>query len=165
MKLLLENWRKYLNEEEAETNAGESESGSPIKTIGDFKSALKMSRLKDAGGAAGKKAAKMLIGMIPGGGSALQIFSLAKTGEEVIKNLMGAPDDVRTNTWLDHLNIDDDVSKIVDDNIEAHFIQVFMKSIETKDDKTPLNTLDADGRLKSWLADKFNQRTVVGGDK
>ena len=77
----------------------------------------------------------------------------------MIKKLYGADDTFKTQTGLDLLNIDDNISKIVDDQIEAAFINDLLKTIERMDDNDPIpNVEDA---LKAFLKRNFDQHTVT----
>jgi len=66
-----------------------------------------------------------ILGLIPGA-------SNAKTAFDFIKTAISKPDDKKTNTWLDKLDVDDDMSKIVDDTVENGFMQAMAKSIESE---------------------------------
>ena len=97
-------------------------------------------RAKEAGGEVGKKAAEALVGMFPGGGTAMSIFSGVKDGAGLLKKLYGADDETKTGTGLDKLNVDDDVSKIVDDPVEVGYLNYLIKDkfadeIISKEDK------------------------------
>tara|TARA_R110000824_G_scaffold142416_3_gene309453 strand:+ start:161 stop:646 length:486 start_codon:yes stop_codon:yes gene_type:complete len=159
VKLLLENWRGYLAEQEEQAIGTVSEKG--INTVGDLKKAIKLMRLKAVGGEAGKKAAEALIGMLPGGGTAMSIFSGVKDTGGMLKKIYGADDSVKTGTGLDKLNVDDDVSAIVDDPIEVAYLNYLMKDKFAKaPPEQSLEDFDATLGLQQFLAVKFNKTTV-----
>ena len=156
MKDLMENWRGYLAEQEPEVVSKKG-----ISTVGDLKKAIRYMRAKEAGGDVGKKAAEALVGMIPGGGTAMSIFSGVKDGAGLLKKLYGADDETKTGTGLDKLNVDDDVSKIVDDPIEVGYLNYLIKDkfADAPDDQS-LEDFDATLGLQQYLASKFNDTTV-----
>ena len=69
-----------------------------------------------------------------------------------------AEDSFKSATGLDKLNVDDDVSKIVDDPIEVAFINDLLKTMEDMDDLAPIP--DVNDELQKYLADKFNSNQV-----
>ena len=82
-----------------------------------------------------------------------------KDTKELIGKLYGAEDDFKTNTALDKLNIDDNVSKIVDDPIEVAFLNYLMKDYFAKaSDEDPLP--DLNDLLNQYLASKFEGNKV-----
>ena len=80
-------------------------------------------------------------------------FSLwkgAKDAKEIVGKLYGAEDSFKSATGLDKLNVDDDVSKIVDDPIEVAFINDLLKAMEDMDDLAPIPDVNAE--LQKYLA-------------
>lgn len=142
MKLIMENWRKSLNEIEEITTYGQlrNQLGTAIKT--KKKSALKgfgIGLVLDALGAA--------------------VFKDTAT---FIKTMYKLPDDKKTNTVLDvFLNVDDDISAIVEDNIENAFLQDFLEMIQNKPDDEVIDK-NITQELQDYIAGKFNQKTVKG---
>ena len=113
----MENWRKYLVEEVEE----------PIKTYGQLRSQLETA-IKSKKKQALKGFGIGLVFDALGG----QVFKDTAT---FIKTMYKLPDNKKTNTVLDvFLNVDDDVSAIVDDNLENAFLQDFMDTIKRKND-------------------------------
>ena len=149
----MENWRGYLAEQEPEVVSKKG-----ISTVGDLKKAIRYIRATEAGGEVGKKAAEALVGMFPGGGTAMSIFSGVKDGAGLLKKLYGADDEAKTGTGLDKLNVDDVVSKIVDDPIEVKFLNYYANLINDMDDDAPLP--DATTELQDFLAASFEDNTV-----
>jgi hypothetical protein len=151
MKDLLNSWNNYITLTE----------GREVQTVGDLRKIIKLMRAKQAGGEMGKRAASVLVGMLPGGGAAVEIISGAKDGADLIKKFFGANDKFKTNTALDQLNVDDDVSKIVDDPIEVSYLNYLLKDkFKNADDRTPLSDFNATVGLQNYIASKFNNRTV-----
>ncbi len=66
-----------------------------------------------------------ILGFIPGA-------SNAKTAFDFIKTAVSKPDTKKTNTWLDKLDVDDEMSAIIDDTVENGFMQAMAKSIESE---------------------------------
>lgn len=145
MKLIMESWRNNcLTEQVVE----------PIETYGDLRTQLNTaikSKKKEA---------------MKGFGIGLVLDALGgavfKDTATFIKTMYNLPDDKKTNTVLDvFLNVDDDVSAIVDDNIENAFLQDFLKIIQDKPDDEKIKE-NVTQMLQKYISDKFNKRTVTG---
>jgi len=76
----------------------------------------------------------------------------------MIGTLYGMEDKFQTNTGLDKLNVDDDISRIVDDKVEAAFLNFLIDKLGKMNPDDPMP--DASVMLQDFLADKFNQHTV-----
>ena len=162
MKLIMESWRKVLTEadEEGVSNIKRVED---VKTIGDLKSLIQTTQLKKRGDqlkggvidAAKNAVVDELVGKIPGLATAKSLFDFAKSTYQL-------PDESRTGTALDFLDVDDDVSKIVDDPIENAFLKTLGATLKTMDDRTPLENLNITKLLQAYISKNFNKRTVSG---
>jgi len=153
MKDLMEGWRGYLTEQEEEVAAPKG-----IETFEDLKKLLRSIELKRKGGIVGKKAANFAVSLIPYAGAAKELYDNAKDVTEFLQDLYKADDNFKTQTRLDALNIDDNVSKIVDDQVEAAFLKVLPKLIA---DKTgPIGDYNITKELQAFLARKFDNTTV-----
>ena len=146
MKLIMENWRNYLLEQ------------TEINTVGDLKKILAQAKGAKALGQ-GKEAIKDLavgaiIDVVPGLGTAKSLF-------DVFKSTYSLPDEKRTGTALDVLDVDDEVSAIVDDNVENAFLKKLESETNNLPDDTPLANLNMTRLLAAYLRDEFKQRTVV----
>lgn len=138
----MENWRKTVSENVEE----------PIETYGQLRN-----QLSTAINAKKKEAVK-------GFGIGLVLDALGgaifKDTATFIKTMYKLPDDKKTNTVLDvFLNVDDDVSSIIDDNLENAFLQDFLKIIEQKPDEEKI-TSNITQELQDYVANKFNNKTV-----
>ena len=70
------------------------------------------------------------------------------------------PDNKKTGTVLDvFLNVNDDVSAIVDDELENAFLQDFMEIIQDKPDNETISA-SVTQELQKWIASKYNANTV-----
>ena len=97
-----------------------------------------------------------ILGLIPGA-------SNAKTAFDFIKTAISKPDGKKTNTWLDKLDIDDDMSQIVDDTVENGFMQAMTKSIESEQDTKPLeDDFNMNAKMVDYLKKTYSGRTVSG---
>jgi hypothetical protein len=97
-----------------------------------------------------------LVGKLPGGPT-------AKKTLDFVKAAFGKPDTVKTNTWLDRLDVDDQFSAIVDDTIENNFLQSISKRIESQKDNTPLRQdFNMNTELIDYLKQKYKGRSVAG---
>ena len=146
MKDLMESWRGYLTEQEG------------IETFEDLKKLLRTIEVKRKGGVVGKKALDIGLSLIPGVGPAKELYDSAKDVKDFLQNLYSADDSFKTQSSLDALNIDDNVSKIVDDQVEAAFLKVLPNLIA---DKTgPIGDYNITKELQAFLASKFDKTTV-----
>ena len=70
------------------------------------------------------------------------------------------PDNKKTGTVLDvFLNVDDNVSAIIDDKLENAFLQDFMKTIQQKGDDEVIDT-SVTQELQKWIASRHDSNTV-----
>jgi len=190
MKLLLENWREFLAEEpnddeaieevlglgkdkwaekEAEMDASEKKQPGAdqvqITTVGELRQLLSQAitakrtgQVKDfAKDFAQGAAVDMLASMVPG-------LAQAKTAYDIFQQTYKLPDERRTNTALDHLDVDDDVSAIVDDNVENAFLKQLGKDFEKFPDDTRLEDASVTKMLRNFLSKEFDKRTIIAPD-
>jgi len=161
MKLILENWRNYLEEgffsreeeweKEAKKQAGEAgEDISPgIVTIGDLR---KVWEKKKTG-----ELTSQVARAIPG----IDAILAVKDTASLLKKLYGAGDDFETQSALDALNVDDKMSAIVDDKVEMAFLRDLIKQFEDAPDEQKLDDFKTTERLQQFLASKFDSRTIT----
>ena len=109
MKIIMERWDRYVLEE------------APLETVGDLRKLIKTHRAMEAGQELGKKAAEAAIEQIPVVSNIFSLWKGAKDVKDIVGKIYGAEDSFKSSTGLDKLNVDDDVSKIVDDPIEVAF--------------------------------------------
>jgi hypothetical protein len=131
---------------------------SELKTYGDLKGILKAIKTKQKGASIVSKGKEValdtLLGFIPGA-------SAAKTAFDFFKAATQKPDTKKTDTWLDNLDIDDEVSAIVDDTVEQGFIENLVASIEKEaDDKELESDFNMNKKLQDYLSDNYKKRTV-----
>jgi len=148
MKLIMESWRKQILNEE-------------LNTIGDLRKTIRDYRAMEAGKEVGKKAVDMTLEQIPLVSNLYSVWKGVKDAKDMIGKLYGAEDNAKSNTGMDRLNIDDNVSKIVDNQIEQAFLNDLLKGIEQMDDNDPIP--DVNQKLQDYLKNKFNQHSVVAG--
>ena len=167
MKLLLENWRKYLDEEkeldevfglgrkakwekEAEEQSAEAgEDTSPgIDTVGDLRKVWAKRRSGEL--------ASELVQAIPAIGS---LMTLKDVGS-LFKKLYMADDDFEDQPGLDALSINPRVSKIVDDKIELAFIRELIGKFEGAPDEQKLTDFKSTELIQNFIAKKFDGITV-----
>ena len=135
----------------------EEQEQSPLNTVGDLRKALskaigakRMGKAKDA---AIDIAIGAIFDLVPGAGTAKSVFDIAKS-------IYSLPDDKKTNTALDYLNVDDDVSKIVDDGIENAFLKVLANELKKFKDDVPLQNLNMTKMLNNYIMRQYNKRKV-----
>lgn len=131
-----------------------------LETYGDLKKLINSIKNKQKGEkiiSKGKELAlDQVLGLIPGA-------SNAKTAFDFIKTAISKPDTKKTNTWLDKLDIDDDMSKIIDDTVENGFMQAMANSIEAEPDaKTLEDDFNMNAKMVDYLKNTYDGRTVTG---
>jgi len=131
-----------------------------LETYGDLKKLITSISKKQKGEkiiSKGKEfALDQVLGLIPGA-------SNAKTAFDFLKTAISKPDTKKTDTWLDKLDIDDEMSAIVDDTVENGFMQAMAKSIETESDDKPLeNDFNMNAKMVDYLKQKYGGRTIAG---
>ena len=129
----------------------------PITKVGDLRKMIKTlkSEKRSKAGAAGLEDIGMgiLADLVPGGGTALSVA-------QALKAMYSAPDEKKTDTYLDKLNVDDEIAAIVDDTVEDNFLNKAMELIEGLPDDADIP--DINEELSNWLKGKYDARTVVG---
>jgi hypothetical protein len=129
---------------------------SQLKTYGDLKKVIKSIALKQKGEKIGSVALDQIINLIPG-------VSAAKTTFDFVKAAISKPDDKKTSTWLDKLDIDDNTSAIIDNTVENGFMKFISTAIEdTPDDKELENDFNMNQKLVNYLKTQYNGRTITG---
>ena len=127
-----------------------------LKTYGDLKNVIKSITLKQKGGKIAGVGLGVLMGFIPGADA-------AKTTFDFIKAAMSKPDNKKTKTWLDKLDIDDDMSLIVDDTVENGFMQFISKTFEAESNDKPLESdFNMNAKMVGYLQKNYHQRTISG---
>jgi len=127
-----------------------------LNTYGDLKKVIKAITLKQKGEKLGNVALGVLMGLIPGADAAKSTF-------DFIKAAISKPDAKKTNTWLDKLDIDDEMSAIVDDTVENGFMQMMTKTIELKPDNESLaDDFNMNNEMVNYLKKTYQGRTVSG---
>lgn len=147
MKLIMENWRKQVLEENKLNTVGEL-----LRTITKFREA-------SAGKAVGEKAVDMLLDQIPGLNNIWALVKGAKDTKELMSQLYGLGGEFKSNTGLDKIMIDPNISKIVDDNVEKAFLNYLIKYLKAMDAESEIP--DVNSLLQSFLRDNFEQHTVT----
>ena len=122
-------------------------------TVGELKHLLRVIK--------SSKRADDLVKALPG-----QLASLVGLGGlSAVKsfyNIYKTPDEEKTDTDLDKLNIDDEISKIVDDTVEDNFINHLIKTLKGSKFKDDDPIPDVDEMLRQYLMKNYDKRTVTG---
>ena len=127
-----------------------------LNTYGDLKKVIKAITLKQKSEKIGNVALGALMGFIPGADDAKSTF-------DFIKAAISKPDNKKTNTWLDKLDIDDEMSAIVDDTVENGFMKMMTKTIESKPDNQPLeDDFNMNTEMIDYLKRTYQGRTISG---
>ena len=129
---------------------------SNLKTYGDLKRSLDYIRTAKKDEKIGDAVISAVIGNIPGIGQAKTVYDLLKAGFK-------KPDTKKTDSWLDKLDVDDEVEAIVDDTVEDGFLRDLAKQFESEPDDKPLEPdFNMNQKMVDYLKDNYNQRTVTG---
>jgi len=97
-----------------------------------------------------------ILGLIPGA-------SNAKTTFDFLRAAFEKPDTKKTQTWLDKLDIDDEMSSIIDDTVENGFLKIMASTIEAESDTKPLESdFNMNAKMVDYLKSKYSGRTVTG---
>jgi hypothetical protein len=127
-----------------------------LNTYGDLKKVIKAISLKQKGEKIGNVALGAVMSLIPGA-------EAAKTTFDFIKAAISKPDAKKTNTWLDKLDVDDEMSAIVDDTVENGFMQSMAAAIEKESDNKPLESdFNMNAKMVDYLKKKYAGRHVSG---
>jgi hypothetical protein len=131
-----------------------------LKTYGELKKLIKLISLKQKGQkilSQGKELAlDQLLGLIPGA-------SNAKTAFDFLTTAFKKPDTVKTNTWLDRLDVDDKMSAIIDDTVENGFLQFLSRTLEAAPDEKPLQPdFNMNQQMADYLQKNYSGRFVAG---
>lgn len=126
-----------------------------LKTVGDLRKAVKAALMAKRKGQ-GKEALKDLaLSSVTGA-----LLGAADSLKDLIMQTYKLPDDKSTGTGLDALNIDDEISAIIDNQVENRFLNWLIKSMEGQEDSTPLRKINMDRLLQNFLMQQFNGRTI-----
>jgi len=127
-----------------------------METYGDLKKAIKTIRLKQKGGKIGSIAIDTILGAIPGIGT-------AKTTYDFLSAAFRKPDTKKTKSWLDKLDIDDEVEAIVDDTVENGFLKTLSQTFDSEPDDKPLEQdFNMNQKMVNYLKGEYKGRTVTG---
>ena len=130
-----------------------------LNTYGDLKKLLQLVFKKQKGAAILSKGKEVAIDAVF---SAVPGLSAAKTAYDFFKAASQKPDTKKTNTWIDNLDIDDDVAAIVDDTVEDGFMQALAAAIDKEpDDKELEADFNINVKLQDYLKGEYNNRTVT----
>ena len=131
MKLILENWNKFLNEEEQPQKC--LTVGQLINTIDKMQSEEGSEEIRSKMGKYISSIAQTLIGIIPVVGPlALQgygIFSLLKQAKDDLKDKKVSYDQVSDYPILGTLKIDPELIKVIDDDILKQLDEMYEKDV------------------------------------
>ena len=127
-----------------------------LNTYGDLKKVIKAISQKQKGEKIGQVALSSITSLIPGADT-------AKTTFEFIRAAFSKPDTKKTKTWLDKLDIDDEMSAIVDDTVENGFLNILTQTIENESDTKPLEQdFNMNNKMVNYLKQNYSGRTVSG---
>jgi hypothetical protein len=177
MKLIMERWNKFKLhevqygdqagaagiEQDVKQAAGQAAAAKAqgkaieLQTVGDLKKlvaqavhAKKKGNTKDA-------ALAVVAGIITAPlGPGKDLIDLARAAYSL-------PDEKKLQPGLAQLNVDDEVSAIVDDKLENAFLKTLSKELSSGGipDDTPLQKLDMTKMLSNFIAKRHDKRTIT----
>ena len=123
-----------------------------METYGELKKMINSIKLKQRGEkivSQGKSfVLDQVLGLIPGA-------SNAKTTFDFLRAAFEKPDTKKTQTWLDKLDIDDEMSSIIDDTVENGFLKAMAATIEAESDTKPLEPdFNMNAKMVDYLKSK-----------
>ena len=130
MKLILENWNKFLNEEEQPQKC--LTVGQLINTIDKMQSEEGSEEIRSKMGKYISSIAQTLISIIPFGSLVLQgygIFNLLKQAKNDLKDKKISYDQVSDYPILGTLKIDPELIKVIDDDILKQLDEMYEKDV------------------------------------
>ena len=160
MKIKENTLRRIIRESISENYASllVEAAGDEIQTVGDLKALINLAIKKKKFKTSSKAAAGGALDLVPG-------LSTARSAFDALKALAKLPDKARPAGALGNLDVDDDVSKIVDDPIENKFLNVMATKFASTPDNKPLGDVNMTNQLANFMSKEFNSRTVKGFEK
>ncbi len=176
MKLIMESWRQHIQEAPytdqvagadiekdikqaagkaaiAKTQGGDVQ----IQTVGDLKKTVAQAIKAKRRGNTASTALDFLKGLpLNALGPGKDLFDIAQAAYKL-------PDEKSLGPGLQALNVDDEVSAIVDDQLENAFLKTLDKELSSGGipDDTPLEKLDMTKLLARYIANTHDSRTVT----
>jgi len=129
-----------------------------LQTVGSVLNIIRKFRQAQTGTEVGKKALEMALEQVPLLNNVWSMVKSAKEAKDLVTTLYGMDDKFQSNTGLDKLNVDDNISKIVDDKIETAFLNFLIDKLGKMNPDYPMP--DATIELQKFLSEKFNQHTI-----
>ena len=127
-----------------------------METYGDLKNLINLIKSQKKDSKIKGVAIDTIIGSIPGA-------SYVKSAFDFYKAAIKTPDDKRPDSWLSRLDVDDEMSAIVDDNVENGFLKSATKTFEKQPDDKKLNPdFDMNQEMIKYLDSKYSGRTLTG---
>jgi len=151
MKLIMERWDNYILSEQAPQQ-------DDINTVGELRKVIRTFRQAKGAKGAAKAGAEMTLQSIPIASNIYNVLSAAKDAKEALSGLMGMDDKFVTQAGLGKLNVDDNIQKIVDDRIEAAFMNHVLEKIDGMGEFEEIP--DVNQMLQDFLEDKFDHHSV-----
>jgi hypothetical protein len=127
-----------------------------METYGDLKKIIKTVNTKQLGDKTVGFLQDLALDFLPG-------ISQAKTTFDFIKSAFNKPDSKKTDSWVDKLDVDDEVSAIIDDSVENGFLKLISQTIESEpDDKKLESDFNMNQKMVDYLKQNYKGRTVTG---
>ena len=150
MKLIMENWRGNIREQDQSM---------VFDTLGELRkaiaTAIKYKKAKATKDQLAQTGGDALLGAVPVIGNAA---SIAKGLFDLAKAAYSLDDEEQAGPGLESLNVDDMISLIVDDRIENKFLNSYLKQFANYPDSTPLDNLNATKALQSFIANQYRRK-------
>ena len=141
----MENWRQSIIMED-------------VQTVGQLLQVIRTVKRDKALKAGGKLVAKLAL---PGVGVLADFISAGLDSADFGASLYGGDlSDKKPPAALQALQVEPNVSKIVDDDIEKAFLTFLSNQLEKMDPNTSLKNVNTTSMLQNFIAGQFNNTTV-----
>tara|TARA_Y100001937_G_C6923864_1_gene242966 strand:- start:77 stop:556 length:480 start_codon:yes stop_codon:yes gene_type:complete len=154
MKITKSRLKEIINEE-YRTILSEQE----MRTVGDLRAVLNKIQLAKKTGDQTKALKTFAVDTaleFTGISAARNLFDLVQS----LHDPAGKVPPQKTDSPLKSLQVDPEVSKIVDDTVEDRFLDAIEKEFENLDDNAPLNSLDMTKALQKYIGREYDNRSV-----
>ena len=130
-----------------------------IRTVGDLRAVLNKINLAKKTGNQTKALKDLAIDTaldLTGVSVARNVFDLVKS----LHDPAGKVPPQKTDSPLKGLQVDPEISKIVDDTVEERFLAAISKEIERMSDNAPLDDVDMTKALQKYISREYDRRSV-----
>jgi len=160
MSLIMESWRTSLEEQE--------EQRPQVTTVGELRKAVATAITIMRNPKAKEQLSNSVKGLaisilkdaIPGANTIGQAIEAGLGLYGVLKSVYSMDDSKNISPGLKSLNIDDELSAVVDDKVELQFLKYLTKELERMPDDAKIASLDMNELLSNFIKQNYDNTTV-----